>query len=433
MYSGEGILPDRIPVLIKRALLPAAALFLLSLMGLSAQTPQVSTPEVSPSPAADQADTAQTVPVVPADVLSPPDERTPVAAVPAKGGTSEILNVFNPVLLGAMDKIPGYRPVPVDMENLPSDVPPGGFPPYVCPSPSMTGDSPYAMTGEVFFDDELESWHLRLYLWRMEGTRLIYTDELVAGNGEECAEYLPGLLQWLFSWLDEPAAAEEAAAEEPLAEAEEPVEEEAEERDTPPPLSPAEKWLYLGVRAGSSLRFYTRPPTNLFYERGTFDFYNISAALQVSVQIIRLLAVQAELIWTTDYASFNAIRQSPFAVRADPFKSQSLMLPVSAKFTYRKDSLMTALFAGVYFILPLGSMENTTLGGIFSYGLTMPLGYTAGLNIGMKAGPGHLFLDIRWAADLADTMKPDRTIIYKRSMVSLSVGYEFGLINKNKN
>lgn len=399
--------------MIKRALLPAAAFFLLSLTGLFAQT-------VSAVPAASKVS------------LLPPDERTPVAAVPAKGGTPEILNVFNPVLLGAMDKIPGYRPVPVDMENLPPDVPQGGFPPYVCPSPSMTGDAPYAMTGEVFFDDELGSWHLRLYFWQMEGTRLIYTDELVAGNGEECAEYLPGLLQWLFAWLDKTAAADE----EPVAGAEEPVEEEGgevKEEENAPLLLSAEKWLYLGVRAGSSLRFYTRPQINHFYERGTFDYYNISAALQVSVQIIRLLAVQAELIWTTDYASFNTISQlPPLSVSAAPFKSQSLMLPVSAKFTYRKDSLMTALFAGAYFILPLGQMENTAMGGNFAYGLTMPLGYTAGLNIGMKAGPGHLFLDIRWAADLADTMKPDGTIIYKRSMISLSVGYEFGLINKKK-
>jgi hypothetical protein len=128
-----------------------------------------------------------------------------VALVPFWGDDDKLIKEFGEELYKAVNNLQGYRSVTIDMDplNLPEDVPEGGFPPYICPLPSLIKTNPIALTGELVAEpDDDELMRLRLYLWLMKDARLIYSDELYAYNREECAERLSGgWLQWLFDWL----------------------------------------------------------------------------------------------------------------------------------------------------------------------------------------------------------------------------------------
>ena len=63
------------------------------------------------------------------------------------------------------------------------------------------------------------------------------------------------------------------------------------------------------------------------------------------------------------------------------------------------------------------------------YNYTVPIGFIAGGNIGVRLGPGTLFLDIRFAGDFGDTNVygywGNRALYNTRMLVSCSLGYEF--------
>ena len=129
------------------------------------------------------------------------DSRELVALIPFWGENEEMIEEFGEELFYSVDDMYEYRPWVVDMTDIPPDVPEGGFPPYICPSPSLTGEALYALTGDLEWDDFTYMWRMRLYLWRMADNRLIYTDELNAYDTEGARFGLPAMVEWLFSWI----------------------------------------------------------------------------------------------------------------------------------------------------------------------------------------------------------------------------------------
>jgi hypothetical protein len=338
------------------------------------------------------------------------DNKKAMALIPFWGNDQNLIRQFNDAVHQTLAKNEIYRGEPVDMNNLPPDVPEGGFPPYVCPSPSLTKDAPYALTGEVTQGDDGN--HVRFYLWEMLDNRLLFSDELVAADRDQFEIALPSMLDWLFSWIKTP---EQTAL--PLAE-----------------TSPAEPghWLYLALRGGISAGFYTRASEAAFnaVEESVNNYLNVSAAFQVSAQLLSFLGVQTEAIFTSDYAPFRIINENQTAIDLyrDPFRSYSLMIPLLVKLTHRQSRYFATVFGGAYLSLPLGEMQSR--GGGFNFSVDPPFGYTAGVSTGIKAGPGFVFLDLRWSADLGQTIKTNGDPLYKRSMFAISIGYELGLINK---
>jgi hypothetical protein len=120
------------------------------------------------------------------------------------------------------------------------------------------------------------------------------------------------------------------------------------------------------------------------------------------------------------------------------FTGFSLEFPVMAKLNFYPGRFRISPFFGGYFILPLGEMktgspvdEETS----FSWSLALPLGLLGGLSVGFPLGPGMIFADIRYAADLAEPELKDSggngaIDTYRRHGAALSFGYEFGLFKK---
>ncbi|MDR2397775.1 MAG: penicillin-binding protein activator LpoB [Spirochaetaceae bacterium] len=186
------------------------------------------------------------------------------------------------------------------------------------------------------------------------------------------------------------------------------------------------KWLYVGLRGGVSLRNYTLQkdiPASSVDLGITFE-----GAAQLSFQFTRFLALQGEGIFTQDTVKYLGEGYEA------SFTSWWVMLPVALKLTFRPGPVLIAPFAGAYFNLPMGDAVFQILGSMDrSYRIFAPLGFMGGLDLGVKLGPGVLFLDARYGMDSGHTSLSDSggTLqIYTRNMISLSVGYEFGLINR---
>jgi hypothetical protein len=227
-------------------------------------------------------------------------------------------------------------------------------------------------------------------------------------------------------------------------------------------------WLYLGARAGYSSRYFTlsselKDDRKYIESRGRGDSFE--AAIQVAGQVLPFLSVQAEAIFAKDKAPFRGYREEDTSegdenekklkLFEDTFESMSLTLPIMVKGTFWFDRFLVAPMAGLYLTLPLGKMNGPVMvpklddaGNAVTnddgeelfepkdadtpFKYSVPLGFTAGATLGMRLGPGNLFLDARYSIDFGKTVLKleQETTVYRRSSLSVSLGYEFGLLKK---
>jgi hypothetical protein len=199
------------------------------------------------------------------------------------------------------------------------------------------------------------------------------------------------------------------------------------------------RWLFLGARAGPSLRFYT-PSGDTAFTGGDTSSASLEAGIQASVQIVSVFSIQFEALFTWDNASkwLYALNSNGDVLdrHTRTFTGFSLQFPVMAKLNFYPGKFRVSPFFGAYFILPLGEMKTASPvdeEASFSYSLSPPLGLLGGLSVGFPLGPGIIFADIRYAVDLAEPELSDSGGIdtYRRHGATLSFGYEFGLFKKS--
>jgi hypothetical protein len=216
--------------------------------------------------------------------------------------------------------------------------------------------------------------------------------------------------------------------------------EEPEAEDTPPGDSKAYKnqWLFLGARMGPSLRFYT-PSGDTAFTGGDTSAPSLDMGIQARVQIIPVFSIQAEAIFTWDNASVWLYAPNSSGDDLDrytrEFSGFSLQFPLTAMLNFYPGKFRVSPFFGGYLLLPLGELKTSSPkdnDSSFSYSISPPFGLLGGVSAGLPLGPGTIFADIRYAADLGEPELEDGGGIktYRRNMVSLSIGYEFGFFEK---
>ena len=348
-----------------------------------------------------------------------------VALVPFWGENERTIKEFGQELFKAVGDMQGFRPVAIDMTNLPDDVPEGGFPPYICPSPSLIKTNPLALTGELTPDAEDSGfWHLRLYLWEMTDTRLVFSDELTAYDREECAAGLPGMLEWLFSWLKRGGGSGEG-------EAGEGGDQFGQGKQVFITTSMPLHWMYVGGRFGWSPRIQTNgdPDFNGFFPDSFLGAVSFSIAFfPESVPFFSRFAFQAEGIFD--------FRIPGYEYKNDivPIAELSIVPAALLKFqAYRHGNMLLSLFGGAYARFELDDkigigkqrLKYEGPGG------DLQLGITGGGSFGSKWGPGIFFIDLRYSGDFYRSCVIEaRYKGYERSDVTISIGYEFGLVTK---
>jgi len=394
-----------------------------------------------------------------------------IALHPIHSDDEEIAEISFDILAAELYRFPaGYLVYSIDLRDCPPDVPAGGFPANVCPSPSLTRGAPYAITGEVFNDPDFPgSFRLRLYLWEMGGNRLLVHDELTARDRESGEKQMRHLLAWLLSWIgseepltiveymviDRPVRAEEPVRTEVVAVPVEPIPilPSAPEWDpnlwyykgpkrlrgqTTPFDDPAkwvylgperEKWLYMGLRVGggSSQWYNDQNQAYGFSNQSVTNFWTANASMQMSLHLMRHLDIQTEANLCTDFGYLKDVTSG--TVKDDKiYFNYYLTVPVLLKLTFRGSHLKTGIFAGAYWYLPLWEINNEKLGDYFKYEPDMP-GLTAGMSLGWKTGPGFLFLDGRIDND-GRWFSGKRNVYYYRNIFKLNIGYEIGFFDK---
>jgi hypothetical protein len=308
--------------------------------------------------------------------------------------------IFLEELIKAIPRVPGYngayRPYSIDLQNnRPADVPPGGFPPYICPSPSLTAGSPYAMTGEVGTDrDNPGAYWVRIYLWNMDNGRLIVSDMVNAADRESCAASYPYVLAYLFSVIDENKIALQGAA---------PEQSQTVYRPTSTP-KPVWYWLNLGLFAGAG--------NSNWNDLTTTGFMNASAAFYVGVNLFTHLTIQAEanLNGHFDAGNFDA-------------NFWHMTVPLLFKINLRNDPVKASINIGPYLFFPMPWSE-TPYDDIDFYKL---LGISFGLTVGWKIGPGYVFVDGRMNHLIFFS---DDGLKYPSHAAVFGIGYEIALIRK---
>jgi TolB-like protein len=199
-----------------------------------------------------------------------------------------------------------------------------------------------------------------------------------------------------------------------------------------PPGPSNTRLFYMGLRGGFSTHIY-RPNEHLWWgdDLSAPDSFSGDFSAQMSLQIFRFLALQAEAVFIAgdSLEIQGSYSDSDYSSYSMSLSYSAMMLPVLGKFTFRPGLFLLAGFWGIYFNVPFGAMSLDVNGQKYSYNYTAPMGFIAGGNIGIKLGPGTLFLDIRYAKDFGVIrVEGDwgSQTVYKRQMVFCSVGYEFG-------
>jgi hypothetical protein len=184
------------------------------------------------------------------------------------------------------------------------------------------------------------------------------------------------------------------------------------------------KWFYPGIRGGVSWRDYVLNTTQPGITAEPYLGFEIAALCEI--QLFRLLSLQPEIIYSRDEITVNNPIYGVISV-----SSNTLAIPLLAKLTVRPGIFYLAAFTGPTVILPLGPMEVTQGGATGAYDFSPTLALTGGADAGMKFGPGLLFFDFRYSGDLG-FVQSNGDGQYRRNIVSISLGYNYGLVNKTE-
>ena len=311
------------------------------------------------------------------------EESRKIAVASLWGENAAMTQMFEQELFSALFLMEGVEPLRMADGVSNRDIPAEGFPPFVSPSLSQTGGAPYALTGNVQLNPITGQWHMRLFLWQMSDSRLLFSDEIAASDRQTVAAILPFMLEWLFFWIpgDNPASQYLTNQGNGVWNA----------QGFPRRPLKNEYPVIIGLRAGVS-PWTSRSPGHVPFNAA------LSLYLPDVLGCPWFFGVQGEAIFMADFTKDTI----------------SLMFPFMARFTTRSTSSFLSMMLGGYFFLPEITSELRPENS---------LGYMTGFSLGTRLGPGWAFFDIRWSQDL-----PSLT----NGLVTVSLGYEFGLFRRSR-
>jgi hypothetical protein len=352
------------------------------------------------------------------------------------GGDAALNVLLRDAVINEVQALGGYTARPVSREEHPEIL---GLPPEKPPAPGYVGSARYALTGKFYIEPDEERGRFQLWLWNSGDGSLVYTDESVARTREETLSYMPVMVSWIFSHIPQEGQSPPLGAAVTTA-----------PRGAAAPRGGAaddlfDRWLYVGLRGGGSFRFYTLSESAKDYHSAGSNDFSYEGSIQAACKFLPFMSVQAEVVFTQDRAKFqgsgyyNDPNNTSWQIfYTDNYTSTSFLFPLTVKFPLVFDPYIISPFGGAYVTLPLGritrdsniAVRNT---GDFDHNLTGYFGLTAGVDLGMKLGPGIFFLDLRYGSDLGETLislGEGNTVRYRRAMLSISVGYELALLSK---
>ena len=322
-----------------------------------------------------------------------------VAMVPFWGENTPVAEFFGDWLYDTLEEI-GYKPERVDLDSLPPGIPPGGLPPHMSPAPMLSGSQSLAITGSVSYNPLHGVWLLQLYLWQVRNGRLLLTDEFVSVDRQDTKVVMPVLIGYLMS-------------------------------KRPPEKRAPYSLLYAGFRLGWNMQLFT-PVWGA--RESVAKIQNADIAASLNLQFFGFEPLDSLLFGfgTSDYPPlcFMGLQVEGVGMYDFDHGGSSVTVPAMLTFTARKQGSFFSLLGGGYFLFPLDLeiWEMEVPGIAFGQkGEDLLYGWTAGLSVGRKHGPGYLSLGVRWYGDMFSSIRELTGSFYRRNSVNISVGYEVGL------
>jgi hypothetical protein len=341
--------------------------------------------------------------------LGAQETKIPVGILPLAGEYQEMANRFQQGIVDATADLGKYSPWAVEESlfrvadlEIPTDMPPRS---------ALIPGARYALSGGVYMGIRAREYYLQLWLWDMNGSTMIYTDDLVYGDMEEAMASLPGLVEWLFSHIHE----------------------EVIEIVTPP--GKPDPLLTLGFKAGPSQRWYTDPDE---VSPGAFAM-TYEGGIWGSLRLNSLLFLQLEVLFSQDNLvnrGLNYMGNYEYFMAHNKFTTYSLMFPLVFKLNFRPGLFRLSPMAGIYAVVPLGKVRYSYSGGggeSYSWSFSIPMGATIGLEGAREYGSGSLLAGLRYSRSFGNVeIKNVQNTRYGRDMLSIYLGYEFGFLDRNK-
>jgi hypothetical protein len=359
---------------------------------------------------------------------------SPIPVVDFVGEDARLVKLFHDMVLAEVENLNGFSSLRLPAEAFPESTAPK---PDAPPDPAYLGGAPYVVTGEYYIDTETLR-HFQLWLWNNEIGSLVYTDEMVFEDLEEVWIYIPSMITWIFSHIPQIIVMESPPEELEddtskvltkigFGEEEEPGEEE-ETNDWKGLFTGR---LYLGLQGGGLFNLYKIQPFGN-YESGTSQGFGGQGAALAEFSIFPFLSLRAEAVFAFEtFAMVNSTRVKQLMVHStSTFTAMSLMFPFLVQIPLRFDLLTLTPFGGVYLMLPLGKVKTTVQAPekmelSDSYSLDPPIGFLAGIEIGISLGPGDVFLDLRFGRDLGMiSVEGERGPRYFQDRIGLFLGYK---------
>jgi hypothetical protein len=204
-----------------------------------------------------------------------------------------------------------------------------------------------------------------------------------------------------------------------------------------------QKKVYFGGRAGGVMNMFSLADANSFYQEGEVEQpqYSVNGAGQFAWQMSGWASVQMEFIFFTSEMKWAYGQDWQTVTVSD------IMAPILFKPTFWVGKyFLISPFIGPYLKFAWGSYkwERVDAGGSRqgSGGVFFEIfgGISAGLDVGVKAGPGVLFLDARYFFDggrsrlgsgttgelLYQQSAEKKSTVYRMQNIMLSIGYAFG-------
>jgi hypothetical protein len=185
-------------------------------------------------------------------------------------------------------------------------------------------------------------------------------------------------------------------------------------------------WLYLGLQAGISVRMYGAlnsqsvgmsftPGVHLEFQAAAFQL--MGTAFTFSLQTV--ISFGQEVAYFQKSFPVTDENDEVFFVPVQvEYSAYSLTLPLLFKLSFKPNRFIIGPYAGAYYILPMGG----------SAPYTPPWGISLGVELGLHAGPGLVFLDLNLSADVGESLfKGTPDIPYHRIVIAASLGYSFGI------
>lgn len=351
---------------------------------------------------------------------------------------TSMAQIFFDELVKAIPVVPDYmgdyRSYVIDLvNNLPADVPPGGFPSYICPPPSLTSGAAYGITGEVGEDDESpgEYW-VRLYLWQLEEGLLLVSDMVSASDRAAAVENYPYMLAFFYSKIDEYLELRQPPPPPPI-----PIVQHIEPPEVKHVPLFGDSWLFVGARAGAGTSSWKLDEA----QNMVTDFMNFSAAIQAIVNIFYPIAVQTEVQLQGHFARYEYNYVAPddlggktiFGGNDNPI-IWDMTVPLFACANMYSGILNVNVYAGPYLFIPMPIpqiwYDDDNVDQSLWPSVKTSLGLSYGISLGFKVGHAScVFVDGRFSHLFGLSGKHSQNPF---NGTTFSVGYQIGLIDKKK-